>query len=40
MMDFVPTLIGLKSDDYKVSGVEFVLNLGLNFYFGPRGSNK
>jgi hypothetical protein len=40
MMDFTPTLIGLKSDNYKVSGVEFVLNLGLNFYFGPRGSNK
>jgi len=40
MMDFVPVVIGLKSDNYKVSGVEFVLNLGLNFYFGNTGSSS
>ena len=40
MMDFTPVVIGLKSDDYKVSGVEFVLNLGLNFYFGGDGSSS
>jgi hypothetical protein len=34
IIDFAPTLIGLKSDDYKISGIEWVLNLGLNFYFG------
>jgi predicted negative regulator of RcsB-dependent stress response len=40
MMDFTPVVIGLKSDNYKVSGVEFVLNLGLNFYFGNAGSSS
>lgn len=34
-MDFSPTLIGLKSDNYKVSGIEWVLNSGLYFYFSP-----
>ncbi|MCK5584376.1 MAG: hypothetical protein KAI33_11315, partial [Elusimicrobiales bacterium] len=33
ILDFAPTLIGLKSDDYKVSGIEWVLNLGLYIYF-------
>ncbi len=35
-IDFSPTLIGVKSGRYEVSGVEFVLNLGLNFYFLSR----
>ena len=32
MLDFSPTLIGLKSDGYKVNGVEWVLNMGIYFY--------
>jgi len=39
MIDFTPTIIGLKSDNYKVSGVEFVFNLGLNFYFSGGSSS-
>ncbi|MEM5777809.1 MAG: hypothetical protein QXJ06_05215, partial [Candidatus Aenigmatarchaeota archaeon] len=40
MIDFYPVLIGLKSDDYKVSGIEFVFNAGINIYFGGEGNKK
>lgn len=36
-LDFAPILIGLKSDKYKVNGVEFVFNAGLYIYFGSSG---
>ncbi|MDD5687249.1 MAG: hypothetical protein PHE88_05390 [Elusimicrobia bacterium] len=31
-MDFSPVLIGMKSDDFKVSGVELVANMAVYFY--------
>lgn len=41
LMDLAPTFIGLKSDSYKVSGIEWVANLGLYFYFGsPEGKSE
>ncbi len=38
--DFYPVFIALKSDDYRGSGIEFVVNFGFNFYFGETGKNK
>jgi hypothetical protein len=34
-MDIAPTVIGLKDSDSGIStaGVEFVLNIGVNYYF-------
>ena len=34
LMDFAPTLISLKSGDLGVSGLEYVINLGLYWHFG------
>ncbi len=34
LMDFYPAFIGLKSDNYSISGLEWVTNVGLNYYFG------
>jgi len=41
LMDFAPTLIALRHDTYrdiKVSGVEYVVNLGFYYRFGKPGS--
>jgi len=39
LLDFAPTFISLKDSDYsdvKVSGIEFVVNLGLYYRFGKK----
>ncbi|MEW6555810.1 MAG: tetratricopeptide repeat protein, partial [Elusimicrobiota bacterium] len=32
-LDFAPTFIGLKSDEFKIDGVEWVANLAVYYYF-------
>jgi len=32
-LDLSPAFIGLKSDDYRVSGVEFIANISIYYYF-------
>ncbi|MEW6557411.1 MAG: hypothetical protein AB1349_08665, partial [Elusimicrobiota bacterium] len=40
VIDFSPTFISLKSDDFDIDGTEWVANLALYFYFGKeRGTD-
>jgi hypothetical protein len=32
-VDISPTFIGLKSDEYKIDGFEWVVNLAVYYYF-------
>ena len=34
VMDFSPTFITLKSDEFKIDGIEWVTNLAVYYYFG------
>ena len=34
VLDFAPTFINLKSDEFKIDGIEWVTNLAVYYYFG------
>ncbi|MEW6557071.1 MAG: hypothetical protein AB1349_06930 [Elusimicrobiota bacterium] len=39
-LDFAPTFIGLKSDEFKIDGVEWVANLAVYYYFGNTDEHR
>jgi len=40
VLDFAPTFINLKSDEFKIDGIEWVTNLAVYYYFGSGSSEK